>query len=29
VGPPFEDDTAVAFAELLADVTGGFQPPPR
>jgi amidase len=29
VGPPFEDDTAVAFAELLADVTGGFRPPPR
>jgi amidase len=29
VGPPFEDDTAITFAELLADVTGGFQPPPR
>jgi amidase len=29
VGPPFEDDTAITFAELLADVTAGFQPPPR
>jgi amidase len=28
VGPPFEDDTAITFAELLRDVTGGFQPPP-
>jgi amidase len=28
VGPPFEDDTAITFAELLADVTDGFQPPP-
>jgi amidase len=28
VGPPFEDDTAISFAELLEDVTGGFQPPP-
>jgi amidase len=28
VGPPFEDDTAITFAELLEDVTGGFQPPP-
>ena len=29
VGPAFEDDTAITFAELLEDVTGGFQPPPR
>ena len=28
VGPPFEDDTAITFAELLKDVTGGYQPPP-
>jgi len=28
VGPPFEDDTAITFAELLEDVTGGYQPPP-
>jgi amidase len=28
VGPRDEDDTAVTFAELLADVTGGYQPPP-
>jgi amidase len=28
VGPPFEDDTAITFAELLADLTGGYQPPP-
>jgi amidase len=28
VGPLYEDDTAITFAELLADVTGGFQPPP-
>lgn len=27
VGPLHEDDTAIAFAELLADVVGGFQPP--
>jgi amidase len=27
VGPLFEDDTAITFAELLADVTGGYQPP--
>jgi hypothetical protein len=24
----YEDDTAVTFAELLADVTGGYEPPP-
>jgi hypothetical protein len=23
-----QDDTAITFAELLADLTGGFQPPP-
>jgi amidase len=28
IGPLHEDDTAIAFAELLAEVTGGFQPPP-
>jgi amidase len=28
VGPPFEDDTAITFAELLEDLTGGYQPPP-
>jgi amidase len=28
IGPGYEDDTAITFAELLADVTGGFQPPP-
>ena len=28
VGPPHEDDTAITFAERLAEVTGGFQPPP-
>jgi amidase len=27
VGPLYEDDTAITFAELLADVVGGFQPP--
>ncbi len=27
VGPLYEDDTAISFAELLAEVTGGFQPP--
>jgi len=29
VGPLHEDDTAITFAELLGDVTGGYQPPPR
>jgi amidase len=29
VAPLYEDDTAITFAELLAEVTGGFQPPPR
>jgi amidase len=28
IGPRFEDDTAMTFAELLAGVVGGFQPPP-
>ena len=28
VGPMYEDDTAITFAELLADVVGGYQPPP-
>jgi amidase len=29
VGPLFEDDTAITFAGLLGEVTGGYQPPPR
>jgi amidase len=28
IGPLYEDDTAITFAELLADVIGGYQPPP-
>ena len=28
IGPRFEDDTAMTFAELLADVVGGYQEPP-
>jgi amidase len=28
LSPLYEDDTAITFAELLADLTGGFQPPP-
>ncbi len=28
VGPRYEDDTAITFAELLADVTGRYEPPP-
>jgi amidase len=28
VGPLYEDDTALTFAELLADVVGGYEPPP-
>src|SRR5204862_591742 len=28
IGPLFEDDTAIAFAELLADVMGGYERPP-
>jgi amidase len=28
VGPLYEDDTAITFAELLAEVVGGYEPPP-
>jgi amidase len=28
VGPPYEDDTAITFADLLAEVIGGYEPPP-
>jgi len=28
IGPLYEDDTALTFAELLADVVGGYEPPP-
>jgi amidase len=28
VGPLYEDDTAITFAELLADAIGGYEPPP-
>lgn len=28
IGPRFEDDTAITFAELLADVVGGYRRPP-
>ena len=28
VGPLHDDDTAITFAELLADVVGGYEPPP-
>jgi amidase len=28
IGPLYEDDTALTFAELLADVTGGYERPP-
>lgn len=28
LGPRHEDDTAITFAELLADVVGGFTPAP-
>jgi amidase len=28
IGPLYEDDTAVTFAEALADLTGGYQSPP-
>lgn len=28
IGPPFEDDTAVTFAELLGELTGGYRRPP-
>jgi amidase len=29
MGPLYEDDTAITFAELFGDVTGGYDPPPR
>jgi len=29
VGPLHEDDTAITFAERLAEVAGGYRPPPR
>ena len=29
IGPLYEDDTALTFAELLADVVGGYEAPPR
>ena len=29
VGPLYEDDTALTFAELLADIAGGYEPPPE
>lgn len=28
VGPLYEDDTAIAFAELFTDLIGGYEPPP-
>jgi amidase len=28
IGPMHEDDTAITFAELLADLVGGYEPPP-
>ena len=28
VGPLYEDDTAITFAELLGDAIGGYEPPP-
>jgi amidase len=28
IGPPHEDDTAITFAELLAEVVGGYERPP-
>jgi amidase len=28
LGPLYEDDTAITFAELLGEVVGGYQPPP-
>jgi amidase len=28
IGPLYEDDTAITFAELMADVVGGYEPPP-
>ena len=28
IGPLYEDDTAITFAELLGEVVGGYEPPP-
>jgi amidase len=28
IGPLYEDDTALTFAELLGDVIGGYESPP-
>jgi amidase len=28
LGPLYEDDTPITFAELLGDVAGGYEPPP-
>jgi amidase len=28
IGPLYEDDTAITFADLLGDVIGGYEPPP-
>jgi amidase len=28
IGPRYEDDTAIKFAELLADIVGGYERPP-
>jgi amidase len=28
LGPAYEDDTAITFAELLAELIGGYEPPP-
>jgi amidase len=28
IGPLYEDDTAITFAELLGGVAGGYEPPP-
>jgi amidase len=28
IGPLYEDDTAITFAELMAETVGGYAPPP-
>ncbi len=28
LGPLYEDDTPITFAELLGEVAGGYEPPP-
>ena len=28
IGPAYDDDTAITLVELLADLVGGFEPPP-